>query len=193
MGIIEQLPSALENTVSDSAPTASPKTVPPSSKPPMLVPAKYVGVFGLLVLVGVIWLLISLQSRERQIARTEHALVLQTLAAHTGAAAVLAERGSFAEARRLMTLVFDDIQRRGLEEGGSSLPANQAAVLDTRDTVMLSLDRGQNRISALLNEEFFRLQAPATSLEASALIDALMSGTGRTLVTPVNTEAPPVP
>ncbi len=176
--------------MSESAQPSSAKVVPPSASPPMLIPLKYVGLLGLLVLAGVIWLLFALQSRDRQIARTEHALLLQTLAAHTGAAAVLAERGSHAEARELMTLVFDDIQRRGLEEGAPMLPANQAAVLNSRDTVMLSLDRGHSRISTLLTEEFFRLQAPATTLEASALIDALMSGTGRTLVLPVNVEQP---
>ncbi len=180
--------------MSDTAPNTSAKTVPPSKAPPMLVPIKYVGLLGLLVLAGVIWLLFALQARDRQIARTEQALLLQTLAAHTGAAAVLAERGNHAEARELMTLVFDDIQRRGLAEGGSSLPANQAAVLDTRDTVLLSLDRGHSRISGLLTEEFFRLQAPATSLNVSTLIDALMSGTGRTLAMPaVIPESQPVP
>ncbi len=179
--------------MSESAQSASPKPVPPSAAPPMLVPIKYVGLLGLFVLAGVIWLLFTLQARDRQMVRTEHALLLQTLAAHTGAAAVLAERGSFAEARELMTLVFDDIQRRGLEEGGSSLPANQSAVLATRDTVMLSLDRGHSRISGLLTEEFFRLQAPATSLEASAVIDALMSGTGRTLIVPAKPDTQPLP
>lgn len=180
--------------MSDTTPNTSAKTVPSSKAAPMLVPIKYVGLLGLLVLAGVIWLLFALQARDRQISRTEHALLLQTLAAHTGAAAVLAERGSHAEARELMTLVFDDIQRRGLAEGAPMLPANQAAVLNARDTVMLSLDRGHGRISALLTEEFFRLQAPATSLEVPVLIDALMSGTGRTLVMPaVIPETQPVP
>lgn len=160
----------------------------------MLVPIKYVGLLALVVLAGVIWLFFALQARDRQIARTEEALLLQTLAVHTGAAAVLAERGSHAEARELMTLVFDDIQRRGLAEGGSSLSSNQAAVLATRDTVLLSLDRGHGRISALLTEQFFRLQAPATtSLDASDLIDALTTGTGRPLTVPASPAEPILP
>lgn len=157
-------------------------SAPPKSAPPVLVPLVYVGVLGLIVLAGVVWLLFTLQARDRQLARTEQALHLQTLATYTGSAAVLAERGSHTEARELMTVVFDDIQRRGLAEGGSSLPANQAAVLATRDTVMLSLDRGHGRIASLLTEQFFQLQAPATTpLNASALFDALTAGRGRTL------------
>jgi hypothetical protein len=148
---------------------------------PARVPLSWVGVGALFVLAGVLWLFVALRSREGQLARTEQALVLQSLAAHTGAASVLAERGRFTEARELMTVVFDDIQQRGLA-GPSSLPANQAAVLTVRDTVMLSLDRGQARIAALLQEQFFRLQAPAgTALDASALIAALSSGAGRAL------------
>lgn len=175
--------------MSESTQSASPKAATAQSKHAMLVPIKYVGLLALVVLAGVIWLLLSIQARNRQIARTEEALLLQTLAVHTGAAAVLAERGSHAEARELMTLVFDDIQRRGLAGEGSSLPANQAAVLATRDTVMLSLDRGHGRISTLLTEQFFRLQAPATtSLEPSVLIDAILTGSGRPLVLPASPE-----
>lgn len=160
----------------------------------MLIPVKYVGLLALLVLAGVVWLLISIQARNKQITRTEHALLLQTLAVRTGAAAVLAERGNHSEARELMTQVFDDIQRRGLAEGGSSLPANQAAVLATRDTVLLSLDRGHSRISTLLTEQFFRLQAPVTTrLDASALIDAIETGTGRALILPPRPEDPLLP
>lgn len=168
--------------MSETARSESRPSAPPKSSAPVLVPLVYVGVLGLVVLAGVVWLLFTLQARDRQLVRTEHALQLQTLATYTGAAAVLAERGSHTEARELMTLVFDDIQRRGLAEGGSSLPANQASVLATRDTVMLSLDRGHSRIAALLTEQFFQLQAPATTpLNAPALIDALTAGRGRTL------------
>jgi len=170
--------------VSEPAPSASRPSTPSEPARHRLVPLTYVGVLGLIVLAGVVWLLLTLQSRDRQLARTEHALRLQTLAAYTGAAAVLAERGSHTEARELMTVVFDDIQRRGLAEGGSSLPPNQASVLATRDTVLLSLDRGHSRIASLLTEQFFLLQAPATTaLDASALIDALTAGAGRTLPT----------
>jgi len=180
--------------VSESARSESKTSVPAKPAPPILVPLTYVGVLGLVVLAGVVWLLFVLQARDRQLGRTEHALRLQTLAAYTGAAAVLAERGSHTESRELMTLVFDDIQRRGLAEGGSSLPANQAAVLATRDTVMLSLDRGHGRIASLLTEQFFLLQAPATTgLDASALIEALTSGRGRTLPPAHSPDNPPAP
>jgi hypothetical protein len=175
-------PAVSESARTESAQTESRTSAPPNAAPPVLVPLKYVGLLALFVLAGVIWLFITLQARDRQLARTEQALHLQTLATYTGAAAVLAERGRHTDARELMTVVFDDIQRRGLAEGGSSLPANQAAVLASRDTVMLSLDRGHGRIASLLTEQFFLLQTPATTpLDAPALIDALSSGRGRTL------------
>lgn len=180
--------------MSEPVPSESRPSTPSKPAPPVLVPLTYVGILGLIVLAGVAWLLFTLQARDRQIARTEHALRLQTLAAYTGSAAVLAERGSHTEARALMTLVFDDIQRRGLAEGGSSLPANQAAVLAVRDTVMLSLDRGHSRIASLLTEQFFLLQAPAaTPLDAAALMDALTAGTGRSLPAAVGPPSPAVP
>jgi len=180
--------------VSESARSESKTAAPAKPSRPILVPLTYVGILGLVVLAGVVWLLFTLQSRDRQLARTEHALRLQTLASYTGAAAILAERGSHTESRELMTLVFDDIQRRGLAEGGSSLPANQASVLATRDTVMLSLDRGHGRISSLLTEQFFLLQAPATTpLDASALIEALSSGRGRALPPAPSAITPPAP
>jgi hypothetical protein len=174
----------------DAAPSASSTSTAARGAEPARVPLTWVGVAALLVLAGVLWLFVALRSREGQLARTEAALTLQTLAVHTGAASVLAERGRFTEARELMTVVFDDIQQRGLA-GPSSLPTNQAAVLAVRDTVMLSLDRGQTRIAALLQEQFFRLQAPAgTALEAAALIEALSAGAGRVLPPAVASEAP---
>ena len=159
---------------------SAPRSVPAAPRPAS-IPLTWVGVLALIAVAAFLWQFVALRGREAQLARTEEALALQTLAAHTGAAAVLAERGRFTDARELMTVVFDDIQRRGLA-GPRALPANQAAVLAVRDTVMLSLDRGQMRIAPLIEEQFFRLQVPAgTAFEAKALIEALSSGSGRVL------------
>lgn len=112
-------------------------------------------------------------------ARAEAALSLQVLASRLGAVAILAQYDDYQEARDVASGVFDGIRNHGIQSG--SLPENYVTVLETRDSVMMMLDRQDPQVQGRLVDLFFLLQLPVdTKLDPGSIIPATDSGAGIT-------------